>query len=595
MKRAIRFKRLTALALSALMLTGSFAVGGAMPASAAVGGTGTSAEEFKDELNTQSYTSYYEGVIAEGAALSQAAKDYLGTAGNTGMYKIPVDITKYTTSGTSESDPVSSVADLIVRLEDALAVETMKQEQEKLAERIKASKGALLASDTLYLPEVGSVTFEVEISAEQAGLYSIMIQYYAISGSTSAVERMLYIDGKIPFSQSRALSMTKQWEYKYAEDADGNPLLDKDGNPTFKTDLQGNHVRAAIQQVYGWRTYECSDSDGFVNHPFEFYLTEGTHTITLRGVREGVIIRSLSLVADSYTANNWVDEDGEIKKNEYTYEQYLKDVNAAMQNRPSTQKLHMQAETPYLVSDSSVYAAADRSSAITEPSRPDAQLLNTLGKSSYDTIGQWASYGFTVDEAGMYQIVMRYKQTALEGMFVSRSLLLWSDDGQYGYWFTVDSAQEADSYAYKIEQADGTYLVSDGTPTNPFSEAKNLRFNYNKDWVAAALTDGYHEYFEFFFKEGVKYTMTLAVSLGELSDILNAIETSLKEINQCYLNILQLTGPDPDEYRDYKFGRVKDSDHKKQIKRYMELLGQMGDYSVEGYLWYVTLGEIEAV
>jgi ATP-dependent exoDNAse (exonuclease V) beta subunit len=46
---------------------------------------------------------------------------------------------------------------------------------------------------------------------------------------------------------------------------------------------------------------------------------------------------------------------------------------------------------------------------------------------------------------------------------------------------------------------------------------------------------------------------------------------------------------------DYKFGRVKESEHKTQIKRYMELLGQMGDYSVEGYLWYVTLGEIEMV
>lgn len=46
---------------------------------------------------------------------------------------------------------------------------------------------------------------------------------------------------------------------------------------------------------------------------------------------------------------------------------------------------------------------------------------------------------------------------------------------------------------------------------------------------------------------------------------------------------------------DYKFGRIKDLDHNKQIKRYMELLDQMGDYSVEGYLWYVTLGEIVAV
>ena len=46
---------------------------------------------------------------------------------------------------------------------------------------------------------------------------------------------------------------------------------------------------------------------------------------------------------------------------------------------------------------------------------------------------------------------------------------------------------------------------------------------------------------------------------------------------------------------DYKFGRRKDSSHHTQIERYMSLLIQMGYPSVEGYLWYVTLGEIERV
>ncbi len=43
---------------------------------------------------------------------------------------------------------------------------------------------------------------------------------------------------------------------------------------------------------------------------------------------------------------------------------------------------------------------------------------------------------------------------------------------------------------------------------------------------------------------------------------------------------------------DYKFGEEKLSSHRKQIKEYMQLLSQMGYQQVEGYVWYLTLGEI---
>ncbi|MBQ8863171.1 MAG: UvrD-helicase domain-containing protein [Rikenellaceae bacterium] len=43
---------------------------------------------------------------------------------------------------------------------------------------------------------------------------------------------------------------------------------------------------------------------------------------------------------------------------------------------------------------------------------------------------------------------------------------------------------------------------------------------------------------------------------------------------------------------DYKFGRHKDSSYDTQIERYMNLLRDMGYAEVEGYLWYVALGEV---
>ena len=43
---------------------------------------------------------------------------------------------------------------------------------------------------------------------------------------------------------------------------------------------------------------------------------------------------------------------------------------------------------------------------------------------------------------------------------------------------------------------------------------------------------------------------------------------------------------------DYKFGRKPSAEHKSQVESYMKLLEQMGYTEVEGYVWYLTIGEI---
>lgn len=46
---------------------------------------------------------------------------------------------------------------------------------------------------------------------------------------------------------------------------------------------------------------------------------------------------------------------------------------------------------------------------------------------------------------------------------------------------------------------------------------------------------------------------------------------------------------------DYKFGAERYKSHRDQIERYMELLRQMGYTQIEGYIWYLTRGEITQV
>ena len=46
---------------------------------------------------------------------------------------------------------------------------------------------------------------------------------------------------------------------------------------------------------------------------------------------------------------------------------------------------------------------------------------------------------------------------------------------------------------------------------------------------------------------------------------------------------------------DYKFGSEKLQSHQTQVKNYMSLLSEMGYAKIEGYIWYLSIGEIVKV
>ncbi|MCQ2433504.1 MAG: hypothetical protein MJ175_12955, partial [Clostridia bacterium] len=85
----------------------------------------------------------------------------------------------------------------------------------------------------LYTPETGTVGYKVNIPAD--GLYAIDMEYFPIAGKASNIERALRIDGKIPFKESRYLSMTKNWIFDLSDVGETTTV--------FKQDPDGNDVR----------------------------------------------------------------------------------------------------------------------------------------------------------------------------------------------------------------------------------------------------------------------------------------------------------------------------------------------------------------
>ena len=407
--------------------------------------------------------------------------------------------------------------------------------------------------NSLYLGASGSATWQFTVAPDQVGLYFLKITYYNCQtdeSSISTIERKLKLDDRIPFSEAGTLVIPKAWVTDNVtvttEDTTAEPSYDisyetrddgyfkivtdikkgTDGKnvktvTTYKLsqDINGNSMAPDIIQKPTWNTYYAQDSTGYLHGYFNFYILDGTHTLTLEAEREPVIVSSVELIPAN-DAVSVIPSYADVMK-EYADKGYTAPKNG--------QITVIEAEFPDFVSDSSVYATNDNSSAANTPSTPKAQLYNVIGENSYSTVGQWAAYKFKVNESGLYKFSMRYKQNALQGMYVCRTIKL----------------------------AGGEYGLGDGTtPAVPFAEAYNAQFNYDKDWQTSYLADGAGNEFRFYFEEGVEYTIYLECSLGSLKDLIQRVQNSLNSINECYLKILQLTGNDPDEYRDYNFNDI---------------------------------------
>ncbi len=340
----------------------------------------------------------------------------------------------------------------------------------------------------VYVGDEGKITWPVSIP--ETGLYAVEITYSSESDKTNSIERVFYIDETVPFAEARYLLLTKTWEHEYDE-----------STGRFAFDATGNELRPSTNVYKKWTTQKFVDSNTYYATPFEFYFEKGETTIALEGVREDVVIADIRLVPYAELP---------------TYEEVLAEY-AKNGYKEGTDTIYLAAETPSAVSDYTIYPVYDRTSAISEPQHATLIYRNTIGAEKWQTMGQWIEYTFEIENAGLYTIDLRFKQSDLAGLYTSRKLTI---DGE-----------------------------------TPFAECNFLRFTYSTDWQVASLTDGIHDTLEFYLEPG-KHTIRLEVTLGEMGDIVRRVSDSLDSINKSYLEILKLTGSNPDQYRDYGFARV---------------------------------------
>ena len=484
MKRT-KFQKIIALLLTFVLLVG----GSATTAYAADDDsndsiTDVTIESMKDILNVSSYDKYCNKYYV---------KDSEGNV--------------VTENGKPDGEPVWSVD----RAETDIVIDATVYDAEHTDAAV--SVGTYGGETGLYLPDNGEVSWKVNVPKDAR--YTIYIEYYAVEAKNSAIGRVLKINGEIPFSEARYITMSKA----YANSMDDKYVFtDKNGSYDryFRLDIFKNEIRTTSGQSPDWRTYTFKDADGFSDMPFELVLHEGENIITLDAESEPVVIKSIRLCAPT---------DRE------TYAEYLEDYKDVP---AGTGSVKIEAEFPVSTSSQTIYPIEDRTSPANSPSNTKSQLLNTIGGDKWQIAGQWIRYKLTVDSSGMYEIAARFKQHVNDGMYSSRILHIYSEglnEGDKGYYNGV-----------------------------PFQEAAKISFGYSDEWQSGVVGyyDANHEHHDlsFYFEEGVTYYLEFEVTLGDMGQIVSRVQSSLEAINQCYLDIIKLTGTSPDNYRDYGFYRV---------------------------------------
>ncbi|HIW33782.1 MAG TPA: ABC transporter substrate-binding protein, partial [Candidatus Paenibacillus intestinavium] len=135
-----------------------------------------------------------------------------------------------------------------------------------------------MEGSALYTGETGTVQWDFEV--EQAGLYQLEVLYYPVEGKSSSIERIIAIDGVVPFDEAQFIQFDRLWHNELSE---------------IKVDNQGNELRPRQVEAPQWTTKLVQDSNGYITEPFQFYFSKGPHSLSFQASREPMILKELRL------------------------------------------------------------------------------------------------------------------------------------------------------------------------------------------------------------------------------------------------------------------------------------------------------------
>ena len=327
----------------------------------------------------------------------------------------------------------------IIKAEDYVRVEGMEV---ALHENYEGRQGT-----SVYTDKEGLIEYEVEIKT--AGLYEIAVEYYPVEGNGSAIQRSIFIDGELPYSELNNVEFSRIWSNSSEE---------------WEKDNQGNDLKPNQIENPEWVTTYVKEPEGYVSGNLSVYFEAGNHTITIMSLREPMMLGSITI---------------ENSEEVLSYEDVKEEWDNSGATDSKGQMIVIEAEHAAKKSSQMLYPVQDQSTPAVTPYSAKELLNNTIGGVNWNSVGDWIEWEVEVEESGYYNISMYTKQNFAQGVPVYRKIMI---DGvvpfkelegyQFGYdgdW-RMDTLSDASGDAFKIYLEKGKHTIRMEVVMAEFSE-----------------------------------------------------------------------------------------------------------------------------
>lgn len=334
----------------------------------------------------------------------------------------------------------------------------------------------------------GALSWKFEITDD--ALYTLRMSY-SFPENNGDLKFSVQIDSEIPFDEATQLFFPQKWI---------------NSSETVRTDSKGNELAPEQELSNEYITNDAIDDTGVHIDPYLFYLTKGTHILTVEAPKQPIKISEIGFGEPEQVTS---------------YSDYSKDFE--LTENSDSDIIYIQGEEASAKSSNSLVAKSDRANYLMTPSNPRLKKLNYIGGSAWDSPCQTIEWEFTAEKAGYYYLAFRYKQSEVI-------------DGESYRWLKIDGK-------------------------TPFEEAKSLQFDYSQKWK-------YYKYFNvsepyYIYLDEGPHTLSLTYTMSSMSEYYKEFSDIVEQLGDKYIEMVMITGESPDVNRDYElFKQIPDLQEK---------------------------------
>jgi ABC-type glycerol-3-phosphate transport system substrate-binding protein len=273
------------------------------------------------------------------------------------------------------------------------------------------------------------------------------------------------------------------------------------GRDYIRRDNQGNDLRPTQVERPQWKESIVRDAMGTYNEPLSFYFEEGWNTIGFFSQREPMMIRQIR-----------VHQAPEVQPYSVVRQGH---GNLPKPGVDRFETIRIEGQDAVRKSSPMLAPQADTGGPGVYPYSARYIRINHIGGGSWSEAGSWIEWEFSVPADGLYSIAMNVRQNFNRGALAFRRITI---NGEV-----------------------------------PFYEMNAVPFDFRSSWRVETL-GGTDDPYLFWLTAGT-HVIRMEAVLGDYAAHVREIENIVLNLNEMYRQIVMITGPNPDIFRDYEIGR----------------------------------------